>query len=382
MLCSKCKGELHHSGTFCTMCGREEKVEKQHAKINDIHNELERNMGKHASSPLMWFHVFFAYISAFAIAFPVAFFPLGLFDYLFGFFEIGIIVGVLLAFLIVIPFLASTLGLAFVKETYKKWNKNSLFISAAGGFYTASLDFLRFTSRTDLYFRIMLTILFVLSIIGASAFLLFSIFGYSLVSLLGGDAGFGEIIACFLIMVLFIVLIGFGISIYKNRRGYLASMVDALKLKHDKPVQKAPALGSILMGAFWVVIGLVLIPYLPVLNDIIGDFADIISVASFIILGIYYILSGIWMKCFDKDMRAGITAYRHENKVLEEITEETKRNIEEYERSIIFSMARANTSINNQTEESPEQDASADVTDRSDVDHDTPDKESDTETNI
>lgn len=373
MLCSQCNGELHPSGTFCTACGYEEKTEQQRAKVLDSHRKIEANMRKHSRSSLMNFYIFFGFIATALICWSIAFIPFSLTYALFDIFEIGLVISGFLFFLVVVPFALSPGYLWYVRDAYKVDNT-----SVIGGQFSTSLRYLRNTSKTDLFFRIMTTIFLVFSIIGTCFLGVLCLLGYgvSLFSSVGEELI--KTVGFVFVMVLFNVLIGFGINIFKNRRHYITSMVDALQMKHNKPIYKAPVVGSILMGAFWVIIGLVLIPYFPVLDELIDvtPLAVPIVVAPFI-TGIYYILSGVWMKCFDKDMRPAITAYRHENKVLAEIAEETQSNIEEYERSIIFPMAEANNSVDQQAEKYSDQEDHDDVIDYSKIDN-TPDIESNT----
>ena len=335
MNCKKCNAELHEGDLFCPECMDKFAVNEQKEKVAEVSKVAKNTVLKQLNNIMFL---------VMAICFSVMVLPTVISTFT------GLPMSILTNALELIFSIITVVGL-WMGYTAKE---------------TSDLNkILRRASIYDAYTSVMYTIAIVFLAIGAAAATILSFLGGSLFSgassSLGGnsqaqvegDAIIGGIISAIVVILVFgviIAIVSIMKSIYKSRRKYFVAL-GASTVSGEYKVEKAPIVGSFVLGGlsilsaipsflFGILKEIFLTPVLTnlgefglfidgILNGMIGGM--IFAALGSLVVGAYYILSGIWIKATHEAQLQNGAAVAAEQAALEKLEAETEAAIREVE---------------------------------------------------
>lgn len=335
MNCKKCNAELHEGDLFCPECMDKFAVNEQKEKVAEVSKVAKNTVLKQLNNIMFL---------VMAICFSVMVLPTVISTFT------GLPMSILTNALELIFSIITVVGL-WMGYTAKE---------------TSDLNkILRRASIYDAYTSVMCTIAIVFLAIGAAAATILSFLGGSLFSgassSLGGnsqaqvegDALIGGIISAIVVILVFgviIAIVSIMKSIYKSRRKYFVAL-GASTVSGEYKVEKAPIVGSFVIGGlsilsaipsflFGLLKEIFLTPVLTnlgefglfidgILNGMIGGM--IFAALGSLVVGAYYIISGIWIKTTHEAQLQNGAAVAAEQAALEKLEAETEAAIREVE---------------------------------------------------
>lgn len=335
MNCKKCNAELHEGDLFCPECMDKFAVNEQKEKVAEVSKVAKNTVLKQLNNIMFL---------VMAICFSVMVLPTVISTFT------GLPMSILTNALELIFSIITVVGL-WMGYTAKE---------------TSDLNkILRRASIYDAYTSVMCTIAIVFLAIGAAAATILSFLGGSLFSgassSLGGnsqaqvegDALIGGIISAIVVILVFgviIAIVSIMKSIYKSRRKYFVAL-GASTVSGEYKVEKAPIVGSFVIGGLSILsaipsflFGLLKEIFLtPVLANL-GEFGSFINgildgmiggmiftALGSLVVGAYYIISGIWIKTTHEAQLQNGAAVAAEQAALEKLEAETEAAIREVE---------------------------------------------------
>lgn len=335
MNCKKCNAELHEGDLFCPECMDKIAVNEQKEKVAEVSKVAKNTVLKQLNNIMFL---------VMAICFSVMVLPTVIST--FTSLPMSILTNALELIFSIITVVGLWMGYT-AKET-SDLNK-----------------ILRRASIYDAYNSVMCTIAIVFLAIGAAAATILSFLGGSLFSgassSLGGnsqaqvegDAMIGGIISAIVVILVFgviIAIVSIMKSIYKSRRKYFVAL-GASTVSGEYKVEKAPIVGSFVIGGLNILFaipsflfGLLKEIFLtPVLANL-GEFGSFINemldrmiegmiliALGILVVGAYYIISGIWIKTTHEAQLQNGAAVAAEQAALEKLEAETEAAIREVE---------------------------------------------------